>query len=1183
MYLDRIEMTGFKSFADKTVIEFDKGLTAVVGPNGSGKSNLSEAIRWVLGEQSAKSLRGDRMEDVIFNGTQDRRPVNMAKVTLVLNNEDRYLDYDFNEISITRSYNRNGDSQYLINQQPVRLKDIIDLLLDSGLGKNSFAMISQGKVESIFLSKPEERRAIFEEAAGVQRYQLRKQEAERKITRSKDHLSRVEDIIYELEKQITPLEKQRDDAMSYQKLTAQLKEEEISLYTYQIETHQQTWHQAQKEDDELKQAIQTAKKEMDKVDQELSATQDQIEHLNQTIDSSLESYHQWTYQQQKNESQEAMLNQQLSFNEQSKADQEKNRQAMMERQQRATQLMQTLEEEKGQLKDDYDQLAEQKETLQQQLDRLKPLSQEEMEKMRQSLLDWYQQEVKATSTIDMTQNQIQKSQQQIEQLHEEFKQQISRRDELEHTVSELSKQKQKIQHQLDKLRENYRDKKLRLDQRMNERKDLTQQLFDKERLIQRTKANVQSLEQMQEDYAGYYAGVRAVMTAQQLTGIDGTVADLMNVPTDYQTAIDTALGASLQTVIVQDDLSARHAIQYLKQNRLGRATFLPRSNAKPRALSQSVQAKAQTMDGWVGVASELIQFNKEDQPIIGQLLGNTIVADHIKNAQQMAKAFNHTVKIVTLSGELLLPGGTVSGGRNQQERRSMLSRKDDLIKAQKQLANETAQLNHLEKDLDELTEKITQLNTQLDMLTKEGQETDQVLQQTQTEHQKAQQTLTDLDRLGDIHRAEEEELKATITQAKTQEQQAKELQQTARQTIDELQLTLDQATQDESKQQAKRQQLNEERHTLTTQLSIKEVELKELNRRLKEQQQEYQALSEQLAQFEATFDEDQMNTDQIHIQLEELAQKNQEAIEQISFYKQQADSLRKERQVQQQTIKQLEQHAKEGFDALQTLYQQQASKQAQVERLGDLIDEGLEYLNQTYQLSYEAAKKTAHSIDNVAQVKQSVQHLKAQIDTLGPINLNAIEAYDELKERYDHLTDQQTDLLTAIEQLEETIEEMDKQVMTRFKEAFDKINAHFQTTFKELFGGGNASLELTDPHNLLTTGVEIIAQPPGKKMQNLALLSGGERAFTAIALLFSILKARPVPFVVLDEVEAALDEANVYRYGEYLQSFAQQTQFIVITHRKGTMEHADMLYGVTMQQSGVSKLASVRLADYVEE
>lgn len=1183
MYLERIEMTGFKSFADKTVIEFDKGLTAVVGPNGSGKSNLSEAIRWVLGEQSAKSLRGDRMEDVIFNGTQDRRPVNVAKVTLVLNNKDRYLDYDFNEISITRSYNRNGDSQYLINQQPVRLKDIIDLLLDSGLGRNSFAMISQGKVESIFLSKPEERRAIFEEAAGVQRYQFRKQEAERKMTRSKDHLSRVEDIIYELEKQITPLEKQRDDAISYQQLTAQLKEEEISLYTYQIESYQKTWQQAQKEDDELKQAIQTAKKEMDEVDDHLSATQNQIEHLNQTIDSSLENYHQWTYQQQKNESQEAMLNQQLSFNEQSKTDQEKNRQEVIKRQQRATRLINELEEEKLQLQHDYDQLVQQKETLQQQLERLKPLSQEEMETMRRSLLSWYQKEVKATSMIDMTQDQIQKSEQQIEQLRQDFKKQISRQDELAQRAVDLSEQKQKIQHTLDELRESYKEKKQHLDQLMNERKDLTGQLFNKERILQRTKATVQSLEQMQEDYAGYYAGVRSVMTNQTLTGVDGTVADLITVPSEYQTAIDTALGASLQMIIVQDDIAARQAINYLKQNRLGRATFLPRPNAKPRFLSQSVQSKAKTMDGWVGVASELVQFNEKDQPIIAQLLGNAIVADDTKNAQKMAKAFNHTIKIVTLSGELLLPGGTVSGGRNQQDRPSMLSRKDDLTKAQQQLKKETTQLNHLEQTLDQLTEKTNQLNNQLEKLTKEGQETDQTFQQVQTEHQKVQQSLTQLDRLSDIHRAQEDELKEVISEARTQQQKARDAQRAARQTIDELQLTLDQATQDESKQQAKRQQLSEERHTLTTQLSIKEVELKELNRRHKEQQQEYQALSEQLTQFEETFDKDQINTEQIHIQLEQLTRKNQEANEQIGFYKQQADSLRQERHVQQQTIKQLEQRSKEGFDALQTLYQQQASKQAQVERFGDLIDEGLEYLNQTYQLSYEAAKKTAHQIDDVAQVKQYVGHLKAQIDTLGPINLNALQAYEELKERYDHLTDQQTDLLTAMEQLEETIEEMDKQVTTRFKEAFDKINGHFQTTFKELFGGGNASLELTDPHNLLTTGVEIIAQPPGKKMQNLALLSGGERAFTAIALLFSILKARPVPFVVLDEVEAALDEANVYRYGEYLQSFARKTQFIVITHRKGTMEHADMLYGVTMQQSGVSKLASVRLADYVEE
>lgn len=1183
MYLDRIEMTGFKSFADKTVIQFDKGLTAVVGPNGSGKSNLSEAIRWVLGEQSAKSLRGDKMEDVIFNGTQDRKPVNVAKVTLVLNNEDRYLDYDFNEISITRSYNRNGDSQYLINQQPVRLKDVVDLLLDSGLGRNSFAMISQGKVESIFLSKPQERRAIFEEAAGVQRYQLRKQESQRKLTRSKDHLSRVEDIIYELEKQLQPLEKQREDALKYQNLITQLKEEEIALYTYQIETYQATWHQAQEEDAALQREIKTSQEAVQRLDLELTKAQEQVDHLTQTIDSSLETYHQWTYQQQKYESNEAMLKQQVAFNEQSKADQEKDHQRIVDRQHAVTQVLADIQDQSTQLQEQWGQLEQQKKQIEQQLERLKPLSHEELEALRQQLFDQYQKEAKATNTIENTTVQMAQSQQQIKRLHDDFNQKTEQYDELKKLLKEKTQQQKELNQSLTDLRADYKDKKQQLAQLTHQRQTLTERLFQQERLIQRTTAQVQSLEQMQEDYAGYYAGVRAVMTQEKLSGIDGTVADLIQVPSQYQLAIDTALGASLQTIIVQDDQSARQAIQYLKQNRLGRATFLPRTNAKARYLSQDIFQQAKEMKGWIGIASDLVDFDEADQVIFQQLLGQTVVVDTIESAQQMAKAFRHSVKIVTLTGEILLPGGTVSGGRNQQERRSMLGRKNDLTKAQKTLKNEKETLVELEQKLAHLDDAIKDSKERLDQLTDQGQGIDQQLQKVTKEYDQTKQHLNQLDHLSDIHRTQEQELNHLIEQAKEQHQKAKRNQQASRQQMEHLQQRLDQANQDESKQQEERHQLNEQLQHLRTQLGIKEVEMKELERRQGELNEEQLDLKERLIQFAQTLDEGQINRKEIEEQLEELVHQQAEARKQIAYYEEQTEQLKQEREVQQQTIKQIEKRSKESFTTLQTLYKQQATKQAQVEKLGDLIDEALDYLNQTYQLSYEGAKQISRPIEEVAQAKQYVQQLKKELDSLGPINLNAIEAYEELKDRYDHLTQQQTDLLTAMDQLEETIQEMDKQVTIRFKEAFERINEHFQTTFKELFGGGSARLELTDPQDLLTTGVDIIAQPPGKKMQNLALLSGGERAFTAIALLFSILKARPVPFVVLDEVEAALDEANVYRYGQYLQNFAEKTQFIVITHRKGTMEHADVLYGVTMQRSGISKLASVRLADYVED
>ena len=667
--------------------------------------------------------------------------------------------------------------------------------------------------------------------------------------------------------------------------------------------------------------------------------------------------------------------------------------------------------------------------------------------------------------------------------------------------------------------------------------------------------------------------------ASRLRGIEGTVADLLTVPQAYQLAIDTALGGSLQHIVVTDDQAAKEAIQFLKQQKAGRATFLPRTNIKARMLNPKQLEQAQQQAGFVGVANQLVDYADQNQNIIANLLGTTLIMSGLSQAQQLARRLNHSVKIVTLEGDVLMPGGSISGGQARKQQQSMLARQNELKVAEEQLKASQAGLRQLEEgwqtvqtreqQLQEQVESNREVLNQAEIQAQQFQQTAHQLQQTIKQFQNQHLILSD-----DLNQAQE-----AVDEASEQLLVAEASLKQASQQIADTNDTLAQHNLSQEDRQQQLQQLEIDYNEAKTQQAVKQTQASQLEVQVADLKEQLSEVTVFIDSYQSSQLQDATDLDDLQAVLEQTSLEIEAMTVALATSKTDLANLRERRHVLSETTRANEQKQRDIIQLSQEAYQKQAKLEAQIEKFQAFIDNQLEYLSEEYQLSYEAASSIAEPIETIAKVNQEVKNLKRTIERLGPINLAAIEDYEVLNERFKHLVEQQDDLLTAMDQLKETMDEMDSEVIKRFGETFSVINQQFQKTFRKLFGGGNASLQLTDPSDLLATGVDIIAQPPGKKKQNLALLSGGERALTAIALLFAILEVKPVPFCVLDEVEAALDDANVYRYGEYLQDFTENTQFIVITHRKGTMEHADVLYGVTMERSGISKLASVKLSD----
>lgn len=1184
MYLKRIEIAGFKSFADRTVIEFENGVTAVVGPNGSGKSNITEAIRWVLGEQSAKSLRGGKMPDIIFAGSEGRKALNIAEVTVVLDNSDHFLPLEFTEISVTRRYRRTGESDFYINKQACRLKDIHDLFMDSGLGKESFSIISQGKVEAIFNSKPEDRRGIFEEAAGVLKYKQRKKKAEQKLFETEDNLSRVQDIIYELEDQLTPLAAQSEAAKEFLKLKETLTEIDVSLTVTEIETAKTIWDQKSAELAMIEVQLQQASQKIRASEDELFQLRNKRNKLDEQIEIEQQQLLQVTEALKQTEGQRNVLTERSKHTLQTTSEYQASLKEAAAKIAVYREELQTLEAKVIEKTTQREGLITDGIAAEQEVEKYSKSSKELMEELRSQYVEVMQEQANTTNDLKYLERQYQqetaKNQQSI-QKHEALEAQMSEAlAEKEMLVATVQASEAVLTNQ----REAYTAQKQQLIEAQEQLGLKQKQMYQAMNQVQQTKARQKSLQEIQENYSGFYQGVRAVLKHKaQLTGIVGAVAELIDVPKEYTLAIETALGGAAQHVVVATEKDGRAGITFLKQQHSGRATFLPLTTIKARTISAAVREKVQAIAGFMGIASEIIQFSEEVRPVIQNLLGVTLVADSLESANQLAQAVHYQYRVVSLDGDVMNAGGSMTGGATKRGNQgSLFSQTQELQELTQQLTRVEAQLATTEKDVQQLTAKVNERTDQLEKLRSDGEISR--LKQLEVTNQLANQEemLTRLTKEQRLFEFETRELQQFLTDYQTQKAALLEQQAILVQKKEQLDREMQQVDQEANQMETLRAKAFEQYNQLQADQAVVGEQLAHLTEQVGEKQAQLDealarevALRQQLQQLNDHSTNHQVTEEGLTSQLAQLSTKQTQLQETIQTAK--AGRQRIQEQVDQLDVGLAEENKQQ-----QHLLTQQTQREVEKNRAEIQLDNALNYLQEDYSLTFERASQEYQLTLEPEQAKNEVKQLKRKIDRLGPVNLNAIEQYEQVNERHEFLVTQRDDLLDAKEQLFETMGEMDEEVKTRFSEVFEAIRIQFKAVFPNMFGGGRAELVLTNPEDLLNTGIEIEAQPPGKRLQNLSLLSGGERALTAIALLFSIIRVRPVPFCVLDEVEAALDDANVSRFGHYLSEFEDETQFIVVTHRKGTMEAADVLYGVTMQESGVSKIVSVRLEDVKE-
>lgn len=1183
MYLKRIEIAGFKSFADRTVIDFENNVTAVVGPNGSGKSNITEAIRWVLGEQSAKSLRGGKMPDIIFAGSDSRKPLNIAEVTVVLDNTDHYLPVEYSEISVTRRLRRTGESDFLLNKQHCRLRDIQELFMDSGLGKESFSIISQGKVEAIFSSKPEDRRGIFEEAAGVLKYKQRKKKAEQKLFETEDNLSRLQDIIYELEDQVLPLQVQSEAAKKFLRLKEELTQVDVSYVVTEITEAKQSWQKSENLLEQLNEQLADVSEKISTGEANLADFRQKRSQLDDTMEQTNQQLLQITEALKQAEGQRDVLLERSKHTQKS-----------------AKEYQQTISE----LTERLDQLAEEKASLIHELSEKNRQVQLVESEMADCQKEQAQYQKSAKEIIeDLRSQYVEKMQQQanvgneLKFLERQYQQEMAKN---QHTVTRQEKLTTAIAEKTTAAKESKQELQKVQDLLVAHRQKYTQlqeqtqrnlQLFEEEQRkmyqlmnqVQQVKAKMKSLQEIQDNYSGFYQGVRFVLQQkQQLTGVVGAVAELLDVPENLTLAIETALGAAAQHIVVENENDARKAIQFLKEKRGGRATFLPKTTIKPRNVSSFVIEQAKEVDGFLGIASQLVKFPDEVAMIIGNLLGSIVIAEDLASANGLAKKLQYKYRVVSLEGDVMNAGGSMTGGATKKNAGNLLSQSNELQQLKEQEEKLDARLKQVEKQVQQFSAAVKDLQGELEAVRSHGEAARMKEQQLENQRQNQQHELERLEKEQKVFTFEHREIQDFLEEYAENKQELQQKQTEIGDSLKKINQEIEDMNAKEDLLAEKRQDLAERLARLQSKLAVNKEQVHGLQQKIaaKEEQQSEaevrkQSLSLQLQSLNTHVQDHGMTEESLSKQLAAFAQKRVELSEHLV-------AIRQERQRIQQTIGELDASLSQENNQQKELLSKKTKVEVEKNRADLLLDNRLQYLQEEYSLTFERAETEFPLTVDMAEAKQTIQKLKRGIDALGPVNLNAIEQHQQVSERLDFLTTQRDDLLSAKDQLFDTMSEMDEEVKTRFGEVFQAIRRQFNQVFPNMFGGGRAELVLTDPQDLLNTGIEIEAQPPGKKLQSLSLLSGGERALTAIALLFSIIEVCPVPFCVLDEVEAALDEANVARFGRYLRECQNDTQFIVVTHRKGTMEAANVLYGVTMQESGVSKTVSVRLEDIKE-
>ena len=1180
MYLKRLELQGFKSFADKTILELRPGITTVIGPNGSGKSNISDAIRWVLGEQSMKSLRGAKSLDVIFAGTQNRKSLGFAEASLVFDNSDGALPIEYTEVTVTRKIYRSGETGYFINKTPCRLKDVLELFMDTGIGKDGYSIIGQGKIDEILSNKSEDRRHIFEEAAGIVKYRTRKQESEKKLEHTKLNLLRINDILTEIESNLGPLQSQADKAKKYLNLREELKNIEIGLFVYNIEKYRENLQEIVKDVDIMQSQCNDEEGKLERV----KILKEELKSSIDEITEQIENMSNLGFESQKEIEQ---LNSDINVARTRITNNNENSVRFTDEIKEQNEKIQELKQELEQKEAKKDNLKQNKEKFEKELNE----KQEELAKITEKLsskeleIEGYKQTVEQNtdkkyelqSEINTQEINYQNYEKRQNQIKQEIQTTISELDNTRMNKEEISKRFYEIENKKNKSQKSLEEvskQKQEANQKIKSFENNINILSSEMRIKE---SKLKFLIETEKEKEGYIKSVKSLLKDCENIkdlgkGMHGVLANIIEVPDELETSIEMCLGASLQNIVTDTEEDAKKLVEHLRKNNLGRASFLPISSVKGRKLDKIKGNES----GVIGIASDLVKFNKKYEQIILNLLGRTVIVDNMDTAIKVANQNSYTFRIVTKDGDLINPSGAITGGSVAKKTVNILGRGKEIEKLDKELKELKAKIQKLEDEKQEYEESIEGILEVSTNLEKELQEIDITYA---TEKQKIVSIDENIQKLQNrLNKLKEEQKNLEALKQEAVEQKAK---------IQEETNVITKQNEELSKLISEFAELNKDDQKYIDDLNFDITNLKISVSSFDESETSIQEIQERINQelknAKTSIENKNNQIEQIKKDNEILEKSIQETLKQIEEIKQKVNNssseiekMKQERAEKSERLSKQEEEITSKFKVIEDLKAQLVKLDVKKTKVEEDINTIINKMWEEYELTPNNVEGYSKP-ENVALTQKRVNNIRAEIRDLGSVNIDSIEEYKNIKDRYDFMSEQRLDLENTMSKLRKVITDMTQIMKEQFKEKFKIINKNFGEVFAELFGGGKASLNLEDEDNILECGIEIAVQPPGKKLQNMMLLSGGEKAFTAIALLFAILKINPAPFCVLDEIEAALDDVNVFRYADYLKKFTEHTQFLVITHRKGTMEAADTVYGVTMEESGISKLLSMKL------
>lgn len=1179
MYLKKLEMQGFKSFADKTVFEFKKGITAVIGPNGSGKSNISDAIRWVLGEQSMKSLRGSKSEDIIFAGTQNRKSLGFAEVNMVIDNTDGALPVEFSEVTVTRRLYRTGETGYFINKVPCRLKDILELFMDTGIGKDGYSIIGQGKIDEILSNKSEDRRKIFEEASGIVKYRTRREESEKKLEQTKLNLVRINDILSEIEANIEPLKLQSEKARKFLDLREELKNIEVGLFVLKINTFKEKLEELEKnkeifenqslEENNKLEDMQELKQELKNQIEEISTEMERLQTLGFESENKIER-----------------INSEINVSKEKISNNSENKNRLENEITGSNITISDLEEEKKGKLSKKENLKENKEKFAKELEEkeeeLRKLNQKlsskelEIEEKKKQVEDLKENKYSLENEITEQDVNYENFENRKKQAEKELSRVISELDEKRMSKNDINANFTKIENekkQIEEAVQKEKSEKEALDKQIKDIEIKINNAVDEQRL---KKSKYNFLVETEKEKEGYTKSVKELLIACDNNpalkkGIHGVLANIVSTDEKYSTAIEMCLGASMQNIVTENEGDAKKLIEYLRVNKLGRASFLPMSTVHGKKL-ENIKPDGKI----IGVASDLVKYKKEYEGIVLNLLGRTIITDNMDTAIKVAKENKYSFRIVTLDGDIINPSGAITGGFVNKKTANILGRSEEIKK--------------LEKEIKKLDEKIEALNQEkekitLDSKTAEIEENTRKLQEIEITYAREKERVVQLEESINSIVARKEKLNKELEEIENKKQDAI----SKKQELQENVKSLEEQIETISKEIEEFANLNKDNQKYIDDLNL---DITNLKISVSSFDESSTSMDELIARIEQSIESEKQSIENKKLQIEKMEEQNssirnnilelQNNIEKIKAEvagsSTKIEELKNNKNTKNSKLDELEKNIEKQFAVIQDVKEQLVKigiKKTNTEQ--DISDTVNELWNE-YEITPNNAKDYAQPT-NVQETQKRVNELHNQIKELGSVNVDSIEEYKKTKERYETMCEQRLDLENTMAKLRDIITEMTKTMKEQFSEKFKQISKNFDEVFRELFGGGKAELVLEDENNILECGIDIKAQPTGKKLQNMMLLSGGEKALTAIALLFAILKINPAPFCILDEIEAALDDVNVYRFAEFLKKFSDTTQFLVITHRKGTMEAADTVYGITMEENGISKLLSIRLKE----